>query len=34
MIGLFLSALLALQAADSPAIEHVHAGVAAEKSGQ
>ena len=34
MIGAFLSALLALQAADSPAIEHVHAGVAAEKSGQ
>jgi tetratricopeptide (TPR) repeat protein len=34
MIGILLSALLALQAADSPAIEHVHAGVAAEKSGQ
>jgi tetratricopeptide (TPR) repeat protein len=34
MIGAFLSALLALQASGSPAVEHVHAGVAAEKSGQ
>jgi tetratricopeptide (TPR) repeat protein len=34
MIDVFLSALLALQAAGSPAIEHVHLGVAAEKSGQ
>jgi len=34
MIGAFLSVLLALQASDSPAIQHVHAGVAAEKSGQ
>ena len=34
MIAAFLSALLALQAAASPAVEHVHAGVAAEKSGQ
>ena len=34
MIGVLLSALLALQASGSPAIEHVHAGVAAEKSGQ
>jgi tetratricopeptide (TPR) repeat protein len=32
MIGAFLSALLALQA--SGAVEHVHVGVAAEKSGQ
>jgi tetratricopeptide (TPR) repeat protein len=34
MIGAFLSALLALQAAVSPAVQHVHAGVNAEKSGQ
>jgi tetratricopeptide (TPR) repeat protein len=34
MIGVFLSGLLALQASGSPAIEHVHAGVAAEKSGR
>jgi tetratricopeptide (TPR) repeat protein len=34
MIVAFLSALLALQASGSPAVEHVHAGVAAEKSGQ
>ena len=34
MITAFLSAVLALQASGSPAIEHVHAGVAAEKSGQ
>jgi len=34
MIGAFLSALLALQASGSPSVEHVHAGVAAEKSGQ
>jgi len=34
MIDVFLLALLALQASGSPAIEHVHAGVAAEKSGQ
>ena len=34
MIGAFLSVVLALQASDSPAIQHVHAGVAAEKSGQ
>jgi hypothetical protein len=34
MIHVFLSALLALQASGSPADEHVHAGVAAEKSGQ
>jgi tetratricopeptide (TPR) repeat protein len=34
MIDVFLLALLALQASGSPAIEQVHAGVAAEKSGQ
>jgi tetratricopeptide (TPR) repeat protein len=34
MIHVFLSALLVLQASGSPAVEHVHAGVAAEKSGQ
>src|SRR5580692_6298013 len=34
MIAAFLSALLALQASGSPAVEHLHAGVAAEKSGQ
>src|ERR1700761_6859964 len=34
MIGALLSALLVLQASGSPAVEHVHAGVAAEKSGQ
>jgi tetratricopeptide (TPR) repeat protein len=34
MITAFLSALLVLQASGSPAVEHVHAGVAAEKSGQ
>ena len=34
MIGVFLSVLLALQASGSPALEHVHAGVDAEKSGQ
>jgi tetratricopeptide (TPR) repeat protein len=34
MIGAFLSALLALQASGAPAIQHVHAGVNAEKSGQ
>jgi tetratricopeptide (TPR) repeat protein len=34
MIGAFLSALLALQASGPAAIQHVHAGVAAEKSGQ
>jgi tetratricopeptide (TPR) repeat protein len=34
MIDAFLLALLALQASGSPAVEHVHAGVAAEKSGQ
>jgi tetratricopeptide (TPR) repeat protein len=34
MNGIFLSLLLALQASGSPAIEHVHAGVNAEKSGQ
>src|SRR6201996_8783455 len=34
MIGALLSALLVLQASGSPAVEHVHAGVAAEKSGR
>jgi tetratricopeptide (TPR) repeat protein len=34
MIAFFLSALLVLQASGSPAVEHVHAGVTAEKSGQ
>jgi tetratricopeptide (TPR) repeat protein len=34
MIEIFLSALLAVQASGAPAVEHVHAGVAAEKSGQ
>jgi tetratricopeptide (TPR) repeat protein len=34
MIGVFLSGLLALQASGSPAVQHVHAGVEAEKSGQ
>ena len=34
MIGALLSALLALQASGSPALQHVHAGVDAEKSGQ
>jgi tetratricopeptide (TPR) repeat protein len=34
MIDVFLAALLALQASGAPAVEHVHAGVAAEKSGQ
>ena len=35
MIGVFLSALLALQASGSPSpAQHVHAGVDAEKSGQ
>ena len=34
MIGAFLSTLLALQASGSPAVQHVHAGVDAEKSGQ
>ena len=34
MIHVFLSALLVLQASGAPAVEHVHAGVAAEKSGQ
>ncbi len=34
MIVAFLSALLAMQASASPAVEHVHTGVNAEKSGQ
>jgi tetratricopeptide (TPR) repeat protein len=34
MIGVFLSAFLALQASAPPAVQHVHAGVDAEKSGQ
>jgi tetratricopeptide (TPR) repeat protein len=34
MIGALLSVLLALQTSGSPAIQHVHAGVEAEKSGQ
>jgi tetratricopeptide (TPR) repeat protein len=34
MSGLFLSLLLALQTSSSPALEHLHAGVEAEKSGQ
>jgi tetratricopeptide (TPR) repeat protein len=34
MIGVFLSAFLALQGSVPPAVQHVHAGVEAEKSGQ
>jgi tetratricopeptide (TPR) repeat protein len=34
MIGAFLSIALALQAASSPALQHLHAGVEADKSGQ
>ncbi len=34
MSGVLLSLLLALQASSSPAIQHLHAGVEAEKSGQ
>jgi len=34
MSGVLLSLLLALQAAPSPALQHLHAGVEAEKSGQ
>jgi tetratricopeptide (TPR) repeat protein len=34
MSGVFLSLLLALQASLSPALQHLHAGVEAEKSGQ
>ena len=34
MSGVFLSLLLALQASPSPALQHLHAGVEAEKSGQ
>src|SRR5271156_3865276 len=34
MSGVFLSLLLALQAAPSPAVQHLHAGVEAEKIGQ
>ena len=34
MTGIFLSLLLLLQTASSPALEHLHAGVEAERSGQ
>src|SRR5271155_1029274 len=34
MNGVFLALLLALQASPSPALQHLHAGVEAEKSGQ
>jgi tetratricopeptide (TPR) repeat protein len=34
MIGVFLTAFLALQGSVPPAVQHVHAGVEAEKSGQ